>query len=107
MERCFWKSNSEIKRKMSYVDYKAQKGTIPQKYYRAVDEGVEEFKKEQNVYKPISGDESRNNGCDVEASYLCHGIWTKVMKNSEKPRNRSMTGSYFKWKSGEVEMIFH
>lgn len=39
---------------MSYVDYKAQKGTIPQKYYRAVDEGVEEFKKEQNVYKPIS-----------------------------------------------------
>ena len=103
MERCFWKSNSEIKRKMSYVDYKAQKGTIPQKYYRAVDEGVEEFKKEQNVYKPISGDESRNNGCDVEASYLCHGIWTKVMKNSEKP----MTGSYFKWKSGEVEMIFH
>ena len=27
----------------------------------------------------------------------------KMMKNSEQP----MTGSYFKWKSGEVEMIFH
>lgn len=27
----------------------------------------------------------------------------KSDENSEKP----MTGSYFKWKSGEVEMIFH
>lgn len=88
---------------MPYVDYKAKKGTIPQIYYELVDKGVAEFKKEQNVYKPIPDEESRNIGCDVEASYLCHGIWAKVMKNSQKP----MTGNYFKWKSGEAEMIFH
>ena len=88
---------------MSYVKYQTQKGKIPQEYYRAVDIGISEFKKRQNVYKPIPDNEPRNNSYDVEASYLCHGIWAKVMENSEKP----MTGNYFKWKSGESEMIFH
>lgn len=87
-----------------YVTYTAKKGPISSDYSEKVDKGVKAFKSKKDIYAPISDKESRNNGCHVESSYLCHGIWEKIMKN-KKPLS---TDNKIRWSSNETdELVFH
>ena len=87
-----------------YVTYTVKRGPLGKNYRKAVDEGMCKFKREKDIYKPISEKESRNNVCDVEASYICHGIWEKIMKNT-KPLSAD---NKIRWSPNETdEMIFH
>lgn len=91
----------------SYVDYKPTRGKKGEEYYKAIQEGIDRFIKEP-LYKTISDSESRVAGAHVEASYLCHGIWTKIMNNKfnqEKPQS----GNSFYWCEEETKppILFH
>lgn len=95
--------------KGSYVNYKTRRGPLGQTYYEAVEEGIHKFiNNEENMYRKISKDESRNYGIDIEASYLCHGIWAKLMK-STKNNGNPYTKNYLIWNNGskKSDLIFH
>ncbi len=89
---------------MSFVNYKSKKGCRAQKTYEeSVEAGVKKYMDSNHIFSSIPNDENRNNGCHVEASYLCHGIWEKIMKN-EHPLS---TAHDFIWKLNGDELVFH
>lgn len=68
-----------------------------EKYYEAVKKGVIEFCKfEDNWYINLSDNESRNCKTDLEACFLCHGIWTEIMGNCYNDQN-PQSGNSFNW----------
>ena len=76
----FWVSVTRIMEKLMYVEYVDE--SRGDEYYKAVNEGVNKFiSNRQNVMEEIPEDEARNFNKHVEASYLCHGIWTRLMDN--------------------------
>ena len=85
-----------------YVDYKG--GRKKSEYDLKVKNGVINFAKRsgEELFNTIDG-ESGNYGCDVEASYLCHGIWKILMKND----NQFGTDREFVWKHENLELLFH
>ena len=73
----------------SYVNYKSHSGPVEKTFYEAVEIGIKNYiKREENLYQNLPENESRNYRNHIESSYLCHGIWTKIMKNE---RNYSCT----------------
>lgn len=93
----------------SYVDYQSQRGPIGTTYYNAVETGISNFiNNEENLYQNLPEKERRNYRNHIESSYLCHGIWTKIMKN-ESNNKCPYSDNWFLWKDiNEKEgMIFH
>lgn len=93
----------------SYVNYKPKRGPVGTDYYSAVETGINNFiRNEENLYQNLSENERRNCSNHIESSYLCHGIWTKIMKN--KSDNRwHYKDNFFLWKDIDEKegMIFH
>ena len=92
---------------MEFVKYTTKRGRKnKEEYQKAVEKGVEKFKKRLNnkITTVISDKEPRNNDCDIEASYLCHGVWNKLLRNEEIG-----SGNYFCWANNSYnsEIIFH
>ena len=85
-----------------YIDHKG--GRKGSGYDTNVKNGVIEFatRGEQELFNTIDG-ESGNYGCDVEASYLCHGIWNILMEND----NQFGSDRDFVWKYENRELLFH
>lgn len=89
-----------------YVDYN-KRGRKGNEYYRKVFDGINEFRKVELLQIPE--DESRNSGCHIEASFLSHGVWTKIMENKSN-KGMPYSDNWFLWKSSENEMtevLFH
>ena len=93
----------------SYVNYKSHSGPVEKTFYEAVEIGIKNYiKREENLYQNLPENESRNYRNHIESSYLCHGIWTKIMKN-ERNNRCPYSDNWFLWKeTNEKEgMIFH
>lgn len=93
----------------SYVNYKSHRGPVEKSFYDAVENGIKNFiEKEKNLYQNLPENEGRNYCNHIESSYLCHGIWTKIMKNESNNRC-PYSDNWFLWKNiNEKEgMIFH
>lgn len=76
-------------------------------YYKEVDEGIKKFK--DFIYENLPDDESRNSNCEIEASYLSHGIWSKLMKNKSNESN-PYSSNFFIWNNTNDEsksLCFH
>lgn len=94
--------------KNSYVKYNARKGKLSKAYYEAVSDGLNKFIEYNRWYENLPEKENRNYGVHLECSYLCHGIWTKIMKN-ESNNGNPYSHNYFYWKNSsyENEILFH
>lgn len=93
----------------SYVDSKFKLNGRPGKaYYKAVSDGLNKFIKHNGWYINLPEEENRNSSVDLECSYLCHGIWTKLTKN-ESNNGRPYSNNYFylKHNRNENEILFH
>ena len=58
--------------------------------------------------KKIPDNEKRNYNVHLEGSYLCQGIWTKIIKD-ESNNGKPYSHNYFYWKnsSHKNEILFH
>lgn len=92
----------------SFVRYGQTRGRNGERYYKAVREGLQSFVKEQAWNCNLPDQESRNYKNHVEASYLCHGIWTVIMKNQANG-GKPYSGNEFQWCNDEYRnpMTFH
>ncbi|MFC2678867.1 MAG: hypothetical protein ACFN08_06440, partial [Granulicatella sp.] len=92
----------------TYVKFKSGSGRKGKAYFEAVNEGLKEFIKNKAWNKNIPEDENRNHDVHVEASYLCHGIWTKIM-NNQSNEGKPYSSNYFYWNNNELqnEFLFH
>lgn len=59
-----------------------KRGEIGGKYWKAVEKGLKKFVKDAKFEININKDEGKNSGNHLEYSYLCHGIWNKIMENA-------------------------
>lgn len=106
----FWVSDTRIMEKLMYVEYADE--SRGDEYYKAVNEGVNKYiSKRQNVMEEIPEDEARNFNKHVEASYLCHGIWSRLMDNKSNNGN-PYSDNYFAWSDNpntceEDKILFH
>lgn len=89
-----------------YVIYENKSGPKGENYSNAINEGIKKLicDKDCNKDMVLFDDETRNSGLHIEASYLCHGIWHKIMKNNRK----LSAGNCFIWESdGMGKLVFH
>lgn len=86
-----------------FVNYNVKRGCKGKEYYEEVIAGIIEFKNSDPIFASIPDDESRNYGCSVEASYLCHGIWNVIMENEFQ----ISASNEFTWKNKDSELLFH
>ncbi len=85
-----------------YVDYKL-KGRPGKDYYDAVNCGLKKFIEDADaIFYNIPENEKRNYGKHIESCYLCHGIWTTIMKNRSN-NGHPYSDNYFIWKNKENE----
>lgn len=93
---------------ITYVKFKSGSGRKGKTYFEAVDQGLNEFINTKAWNENIPDLEPRNYNVHVEASYLCHGIWTKIMKNKSN-KGKPYSSNYFYWKNNDLkhEFLFH
>ena len=89
--------------KETYVQFNSKPGRKGKAYFEAVNQGLNKFIENEAWNKNIPEDEKRNHGVHVEASYLCHGIWTKIM-NNESNEGNLYSSNYFYWNN---KILFH
>lgn len=87
----------------TYVNFNSKPGRKGKAYFEAVNQGLNKFIENEAWNKNIPEDEKRNHGVHVEASYLCHGIWTKIM-NNESNEGNLYSSNYFYWNN---KILFH
>lgn len=92
----------------TYVNFNSKPGRKGKAYFEAVNEGLKEFINNEAWNKNIPEKEKRNHNVHVEASYLCHGIWTKIMNNKSN-EGKPYSSNYFYWNNNELqnEILFH
>ena len=91
-----------------FVNYKSKPGPKGINYYECVKEGLDNFVKNRAWDKNIHQNENRNYNVHLEGSYLCHGIWAKIMKNESK-NGKPYSHNYFYCKNSAYknEILFH
>lgn len=91
-----------------YVEFNSKPGRKDKAYFKAVNQRLKKFITDKAWNKNIPEDENRNHDVHVEASYLCHGIWTKIMNNKSN-KGKPYSSNYFYWKKNkrQNEILFH
>lgn len=96
-----------------FVQYKTKSGKLDNNYYDAVERGVQKYityinETDNKSYINLSKYEPRNYQSHIESSFLCHGIWNRLM-NEIYDKSKIGTGSSFSWSQnkGEQNITFH
>ena len=90
-----------------FVEYKTKSGKLDNNYYDEVERGVQKYityinESDYNLCTNFSKDEPRKYKTHIEASFLCHGIWNRLM-NDTYDKSKIGTGNSFSCS----QMIFH
>ena len=90
-----------------FVEYKTKSGKLGDSYYDKVERGVKKYityinESDDNLCTNFSMNEPRKYKTHIEASFLCHGIWNRLM-NDTYDKSKIGTGNSFSCS----QMTFH